>query len=518
MARLSARGFAGTATRYFLLALVVLQAAVLQGSYGYDWRFEDEGRRIVRSLGTNSNGAVKEISGVVASRSQIDEKKDGEAFGGGVLWSHNDSGSGPLLFALNASTGEHLAWFELQGDNVPNQDWEDIAIGPGPIFGQDYLYVGDIGGHRNEKTIIRFPEPKLPYYHNAVYLRSVFDENEAEVQSYDPWELVPITKFDVIRFRYPSGKASDCESLTVDPITGDIFIASKHNNRLDVYVLHYRDIELDGINELKLHYSSCNDPSRTGTDECEVCREECVDSIADFNTLVAADISPSGYGLIMSDYARVFYWRRNFLNESFFEYEPQQLPYQNRHGTEEALCWSWDSKGYFVVPEGSYPELRYYPYSGEAWWSQIRDYFGSCYAFIHMPSPAASIMSLAEGASESGDEIDNSAAASCIPVPCSEISVQRQQAAANLVSFFRDEGQCQIWQDFYNKMTTHDVAWLQGHNNIEYLEVDLLEEYSFIHEDFTDIIEGHYRTFAENTIQTAEDTIEAVAAAVVGLP
>jgi len=488
----------------FLLLVVVLQASTI--AFGYDWRYENEGKRIVRSLGSNNHHSVKEISGVVASRTQIDKKKDGEAFGGGVLWSHNDSGSGPYIFALNASTGEHLAWFELQGDNLSNEDWEDIALGPGPIFGQDYIYVGDIGGHRSEKKILRFPEPKLPSYHKQVYLRSVVDQDDngtAEVQTFDKWEKVPITKFDVISFRYPSGKTSDCESLTIDPITGDIFVASKHNNRLDVYVLHYKDIKLEGVNELKLHYSSCNDPQRTGTDQCEFCKG-CVDSIADFNTLVAADISPSGYGLIMSDYTRVFYWRRSFLNESFFENEPVLLPYQNRHGTEEALAWSWDSKGYFVVPEGSYPELRYYPYSGEAWWSQIRDYFGSCYAFIHMPSSSvASVMSRTEGLEglvTHGKEEENGmegAVSSCVPVPCSEISDQKQQAAANMVTFFRDEEQCNVWQNFYNKMTNHGIEWLKDHNTIQYLEIDVLDEYSFIHEEISDLIEDYYRPFAD---------------------
>jgi len=486
-----------------LAAILLLLASPLPSTTAYDWRYENEGKRIVRSKGKLNNKAAKEISGVVASRSQTAAEEASSRDGGnsttagGVLWSHNDSGSGPLLFAMNASTGQHIAWFELRGDNIPHSDWEDIAIGPGPIFGQDYLYVGDIGnarGHGNK--IIRLPEPRLPHFGKAAVVRS-FDDDHKKVNPSDPWDLVPIHDFEVIEFRYPGGKHHNCESLTVDPITGDIFVAAKHNNRLDVYVLHYRDLDVAKVNELRLHYSSCNDWKRTGTEDCEYC-DGCADSIADYNTITAADISPSGYGLIMSDYTHVFYWKRQFLNESFFEHDPVQLPYQNRHGTEEALAWSSDSKGYFIVPEGSYPELRFYPYNGQAWFDEVRDHLSSCWAFIHVPSDAISrIRTTSEGLGTPQDAATalGSAVSSCLPVPCSEVSVQKEEVAANMVSFFENKESCESWQKFYDRMVNHDVDWLTTHNKIDFVNVDSHEEYSFIHDDITDLIEQHYRGF-----------------------
>ena len=475
------------------LALLFLASAPRQ-ALGFDWRYENQGRSIVRSLGKNNNKAAKEISGVVASRTQTET--NGNETHGGVLWSHNDSGNGPYLFALNASTGEHIAWFELQGDNLPNSDWEDIAIGPGPVFGQDYIYIGDVGSAGRANKIIRFPEPKLPYYHEPSAWIKATSGRAAPADSFDPWELVPITNFEVIQFRYPSGKSHDCEALTIDPITGDIFVAAKHNNRLDVYVLHYGDVVLDATNELRLHYSSCNDPRRTGTHECEHC-DGCVSSIADGNTIVAADISPSGYGLIMSDYKQVFYWRRERLNESFFEREAVQLPYMNRHGTEEALAWSADSKGYFVVPEGSYPELSYYPYDDEAWWASFRDHLGSCYAFIHPQTsdlPRVRSNLLGEGAQAAAQaEQRGPPVSSCIEVACSEVSEQKQSAAASTVSFFQGEAQCQSWKTFYDRMVSHDVDWLKEHNGIDFVNVDMHEDFEFLREDLADLIEAHFR-------------------------
>lgn len=270
------------------------------------WIFEERGKSLVKSIGNHNHNQAREISGVVASRKHVKKGKGGKKEG--VLWAHNDSGSAPYLFALNSSTGEHIAWFEITGDNVPNYDWEDIAIGPGPEFGYDYLYVGDVGSHQSEEKIIRFKEPDLPTHSNAYRSGSAYNKSD----NHDPWEKIAIKDFDVIRYRYPSGKTHDCEAITVDPISGDIYIMSKHKSRLDVYVLHSTPPPLladEGVNELKLHYSSCNDYRRTGTEECEVCNG-CKANLADYNTLTAADISPAGYGLIMSDYTHVFYWRR----------------------------------------------------------------------------------------------------------------------------------------------------------------------------------------------------------------
>ena len=323
------------------LALLFLASAPRQ-ALGFDWRYENQGRSIVRSLGKNNNKAAKEISGVVASRTQTET--NGNETHGGVLWSHNDSGNGPYLFALNASTGEHIAWFELQGDNLPNSDWEDIAIGPGPVFGQDYICTGTWaapGGPTRSSGSLS------PSCHTTTSLPRGLRPHPAEPHRPIPltrgsWS--PITNFEVIQFRYPSGKSHDCEVLTVDPITGDIFVAAKHNNRLDVYVLHYGDVVLDATNELRLHYSSCNDPRRTGTHECEHC-DGCVSSIADGNTIVAADILAQR---LRPDYVRL---QAGLLLE---EGTPERVllrarsspaAYMNRHGTEEALACPRTARG-----------------------------------------------------------------------------------------------------------------------------------------------------------------------------
>jgi hypothetical protein len=74
----------------------------------------------------------------------------------GVLWSHNDSGSDAVLFALDTSGG-------VRGRvRVPvrTRDWEDVSAGRCPSG--DCLYIADIGDNKQSRgrvQIYRVPEP-----------------------------------------------------------------------------------------------------------------------------------------------------------------------------------------------------------------------------------------------------------------------------------------------------------------------------------------------------------------------
>jgi hypothetical protein len=101
---------------------------------------------------------LRESSGVVVSRTQP-----------GVFWSHNDSGDGPNLYAIDIS-GRLLA--RVTVTNAMARDWEDISSGPCPAGGANAgpaqpsacLYVADIGDNnevRREVTIYIVVEPKV---------------------------------------------------------------------------------------------------------------------------------------------------------------------------------------------------------------------------------------------------------------------------------------------------------------------------------------------------------------------
>ena len=143
---------------------------------------------------------LAESSGVAVSRVHA-----------GVLWSHNDSGDGPFLYAVDLA-GRLLQKVRVTGASA--QDWEDLSSGPCPQAPDDTrqsapascLYIGDIGDNRRlrrELTVYVVTEPAL--------------QDSAGL---------PITvAASPFRFRYPSTR-DDSEALAVGP-TGDLLIVTK---------------------------------------------------------------------------------------------------------------------------------------------------------------------------------------------------------------------------------------------------------------------------------------------------
>ncbi|MEE4545460.1 hypothetical protein V2S66_26260 [Streptomyces sp. V4-01] len=136
---------------------------------------------------------ITESSGLAASRAHP-----------GVYWTHNDSGDGPYVFAVD-STGKTLAKVTMRG--VHARDVEAISIGP-----DGDLYVGDIGDNLDgtwpEVWIYRFHEPQ---------------------QLHD--QTVDVTRYKV---RYQGGPRN-AEALMVQPTTGRVYIASKHEDGGHLY-------------------------------------------------------------------------------------------------------------------------------------------------------------------------------------------------------------------------------------------------------------------------------------------
>jgi hypothetical protein len=112
-----------------------------------------------------------------------------------ILWTHNDSGDQPRIFAIKRN-GSTEGVLNIRGADF--RDWEDMAHGP-----NHSLWIADIGDNgraRDYVSVYRVKEPR------KVSSRSV-----------------PSKRYD---FRYPDG-AHDAEGLFVRPRTGRVFIVSK---------------------------------------------------------------------------------------------------------------------------------------------------------------------------------------------------------------------------------------------------------------------------------------------------
>jgi hypothetical protein len=136
-----------------------------------------------------SDPRIGEISGFAASRQHP-----------GIIWTHNDSGDLPALYALDESSGEVRARLHLRG--ARHVDWEDLALRREPDG--DLLLIadtGDNGGLRQELAVYAVREP------------AALANGRPQVE----WRM---------RFRWPDG-ARDCEALAVDRASGELLLISK---------------------------------------------------------------------------------------------------------------------------------------------------------------------------------------------------------------------------------------------------------------------------------------------------
>jgi len=61
----------------------------------------------------------------------------------GYLWTINDSGGKPVLYAVHPKTGKIIQSVSIA--NAKNRDWEDIAQD------NDYIYIGDFGNNKQKR-------------------------------------------------------------------------------------------------------------------------------------------------------------------------------------------------------------------------------------------------------------------------------------------------------------------------------------------------------------------------------
>jgi hypothetical protein len=196
----------------------------------------------VQRTGTVRSPALDELSGIVASRSRP-----------GTYWVVNDSGGGARIYAIGL--GGRLRQ-TVHVDGAPAIDWEDVALGPGPSAGVDYLYVADIGdndGVRRQIELARLPEPR---------------RGQAAARA---------TR---IVLRYPDGPR-DAEALVVDPRRGTIVVVAKAIGGARVYEA----------------------PARGG-------RLRRVGTVATLAPVTGASVSASGDVVALRTYLSVLVWRR----------------------------------------------------------------------------------------------------------------------------------------------------------------------------------------------------------------
>jgi hypothetical protein len=256
-------------------------------------------------VGRISDPDIEESSGIAASQCQP-----------GVLWTHNDSGSGPFIFALDQS-GKDLGAWRVQG--AESEDWEDISAFRDKD-GTCYLYIGDIGDNEQKRpdfTVYRVREPKL----------SPADEGRSRK------DAALTEPAQAANGSYPDGP-HNAETVMVHPQTGDIYILTKNKSKPSA------------VYKIRPNFAS-PDPIRA-----EKLTDFTVPSIPN-GFLTGGDISPDGQHVIICDYIAAYEIALPAGAKSFDEIWKQKPAVVDLGDRKqgEAVAYGADGKAVFATSE-----------------------------------------------------------------------------------------------------------------------------------------------------------------------
>ena len=126
----------------------------------------------------------------------------------GVLYLHNDSSGGPLIFAVDSRTCRTLA--TLRVDGIEARDLEAIGSGRDPR-GRPILWLADTGDNRSSWSEVRLHRIREP--------RRLVDR---------------VVAAKTIRFTYPD-QPHDAEALLADPRSSRVWIVTKKSATGTIY-------------------------------------------------------------------------------------------------------------------------------------------------------------------------------------------------------------------------------------------------------------------------------------------
>lgn len=194
-------------TRLRIAALLTLLVLALGSSAAAQRR---RAPSLLELTGTIRARRLRESSGVAVSRQYE-----------GVLWTHNDSGDGPYIFAINL-LGQYLGRYRVR--RADNDDWEDIALAPCPAGDGDCLFIADTGDNNEKRRRV------------GIYIVPEPDPHD------DPHDDDRRTKRATeIRVEYPNGP-HDVEAIAVSP-QGDVMLVSKgRSGRIFHYEIRHEDL------------------------------------------------------------------------------------------------------------------------------------------------------------------------------------------------------------------------------------------------------------------------------------
>lgn len=243
--------------------------------------------------GNITEPALAELSGLAAS-----EKNKG------LFWANTDGGNPDELYLMD-STGKLVRTFQLK--NCKNHDWEDLAVGPGPLPGKSFVYLADIGDNqldRLEIQVLRFEEPDADAANSSV------------------------KNMDTLAFLYPGGERFNAESVMIDSENQAVFVATK-GPTTKVFI--------------------GRQPLKTGGGAVNLLQ---LVAEVPLKNASAGDISADGEEIAIRNNDLIFYWKTagKSISETLANQSPERLP-SLPEPQGEAFAWSRDGRFYLTGGE-----------------------------------------------------------------------------------------------------------------------------------------------------------------------
>ncbi|MDO8540851.1 MAG: hypothetical protein Q7S40_10485 [Opitutaceae bacterium] len=263
----------------------------------------------------------QETSGLAASRRAA-----------GLLWTHDDSGGQPVLYAIGED-GRKRGSLRVLG--TKNADWEDLAACE--FDGKRWLVVGDVGDNDGQRPYVR-----------------VHIVEEPKPEHLIPQGDLSATPAFTLQIAYPDG-ARDCESIAVDPGERTLYLLTKRDPVPRLYRVPLVPVSGDRLVLAELvgtvpHILQPSGAERKlkghlGRRRAEVC---------------AMDFAADGSGAVVLTYGSVLYFPRR-AGESWADALQRQPVVLGAHDLPqaEAACFSPDSRRIYVASESSPKLIRY---------------------------------------------------------------------------------------------------------------------------------------------------------------
>ena len=214
---------------------------------------------LFETTGILASPRLTETSGIAVSRRLV-----------GTLWTHNDSGDDPILYATDLQ-GADLGMIRVRGASAV--DWEDLALGPCPEAESACLFIGDVGDNFETRRSV-----------------DVFIVREPDALP-DTTALIPLSvPSRRVRIRYAEGP-QDVEALAVTPSGTVLLITKGRSGPIALYRIARQALLGDSVT---------------------VQREHTFDIVPQrmFGRMVTgAAVSPDGTRLVLRTYTELFFYR-----------------------------------------------------------------------------------------------------------------------------------------------------------------------------------------------------------------